>query len=168
MKPKLHIRWMIRRDMEEVLAIEREAFEFPRSEDDFVRCLRQRNVIGMVVESGDRVVGVMIYELHKSRLHVLDFAVLREFHRCGVGRLMMDKLKSKLSKERRNRICLEVRETNIAAQVFFRSMGCRAVSVLHDFYDDTVEDAYLFQYRFQPEQAPIVVPVNRIARLVGQ
>ncbi len=41
---QVQIRWMIRRDMDEVLNIEYEGFEFPWSEDDFVRCLRQRNL----------------------------------------------------------------------------------------------------------------------------
>ena len=72
---RIHIRWMIRRDMAEVLAIEAESFEFPWSEEDFIRCLRQRNCIGMVAELDDHVVGFMIYELHKNRLHVLNFAV---------------------------------------------------------------------------------------------
>ena len=72
------IRWMIRADMPDVLAIEQDVFEFPWFEQDFVRCLRQRNCIGMVAEQGDRVVGYMIYELHKSRLHLLNFAVARE------------------------------------------------------------------------------------------
>ena len=52
----VHIRWMIRRDMPEVLSIENESFEFPWSEEDFIRCLRQRNCIGMVAEHHDRVV----------------------------------------------------------------------------------------------------------------
>ncbi len=71
----VHIRWMIRRDMPEVLAIENRSFEFPWSDEDFIRCLRQRNCIGMVAEYDERVVGFMIYELHKNRLHVLNFAV---------------------------------------------------------------------------------------------
>ena len=37
---KVHIRWMIRRDMPEVLDVENDGFEFPWSEDDFIRCLR--------------------------------------------------------------------------------------------------------------------------------
>ena len=57
---------MIRRDMPEVIPIETASFEFPWSEDDFVRCLRQRNCIGMVAEMDDQVVGFMIYELHKT------------------------------------------------------------------------------------------------------
>ena len=39
---RVHIRWMIRRDMPEILAIEDESFEFPWIEGDFIRCLRQR------------------------------------------------------------------------------------------------------------------------------
>ena len=71
----VHIRWMIRRDMPEVMRTERASFEYSWTEDDFLRCLRQRNCIGMVAETGDSIIGFMIYELHKTRLHVLNFAV---------------------------------------------------------------------------------------------
>ncbi len=163
----VHIRWMIRRDMPEVLDIEGQGFEFPWSEEDFIRCLRQRNCIGMVAEFEEQVVGFMIYELHKTRLHVLNFAVNPNFRRRAVGQAMMGKLVSKLSHQRRNRILLEVRETNLAAQLFFRNIGFRAVSVLRDFYDDTTEDAYLMQYTYQPVEAEDTMPVNRITRLAG-
>ena len=162
----VHIRWMIRRDMHEVLAIEESCFEFPWSEEDFIRCLRQRNCIGMVAEHDGRVVGFMIYELHKTRLHILNFAVHPDFQRRQVGGQMMQKLVGKLSQQRRSRIVLEVRETNLPAQLFFREGGFRAVSVLRDFYDDTTEDAYLMQFLHRPA-VPELVPVNRITRLAG-
>ncbi len=164
---RVHIRWMIRRDMADVLDIENDGFEFPWSEDDFIRCLRQRNCIGMVAEQEDRVVGFMIYELHKSRLHLLNLAVSKDYRRRGVGAQMMAKLTAKLSTQRRTRILLEVRETNLSAQVFFRALGFRAVSVLRDFYDDTTEDAYLMQYRYRPVESEIILPINRITRLAG-
>ena len=164
---RVHIRWMIRRDMPEVLYAEQSSFEFPWSEDDFVRCLRQRNCIGMVAECEERVVGFMIYELHKNRLHVLNFSVSPNWRRRGIGQQMIEKLINKLSHQRRNRILLEVRETNLEAQLFFKSVGFRAVSVLRDFYDDTTEDAYLMQYRYNSDSAAEFQPVNRIARLAG-
>ncbi len=164
---RVHIRWMIRRDMPEVLDTEEQCFEFPWSEEDFIRCLRQRNCIGMVAEHDDRVVGFMIYELHKTRLHILNFAVSREYRRLTAGMQMVRKLINKLSQQRRNRILLEVRETNLPAQLFFRSVGFRAISVLRDFYDDTIEDAYLMQYRYQSVPAEEFLPVNRISRLAG-
>ena len=162
-----HIRWMIRRDMPAVLAIEGASFEFPWDNDDFTRCLRQRNCIGMVAEQDDEVVGFMIYELHKNRLHILNFAVDPNARRRGVGAAMCDKLVGKLSHDRRNRIMLEVRETNLDAQLFFRSLGFKAISVLRDFYDDTTEDAYLMQMRYQPTHEELTLPNNRIGRLAG-
>ena len=162
-----HIRWMIRRDMPDVLAIESDCFEFSWTEDDFIRCLRQRNCIGMVAECEDRVVGFMIYELHKNRLHILNFAVHSAYRRHGIGKTMMQKLLGKLSQERRNRIMLEVRETNLEAQLFFKKVGFKAISVLRDFYDDAAEDAYLMQFRYQPTAEELSQPHNRIQRLAG-
>lgn len=150
--PRLHIRWMIRRDFPEVLEIEGESFEYPWSNGDFVDALRCRNCIGMVAEHEDQVVGFMLYNLCRSRLHVINFAVGKDYRRRGVGAQMTAKLIGKLSPHRRSRILLEVRETNLPAQLFFRAQGFRAVNTLRDYYDqldDAPEDAYQMQYRCQ-------------------
>lgn len=146
-QPDCRIRWMIRRDMPAVLAIEEASSEFPWPEDEFIRCLRQRNCIGMAAERDDEVVGFMIYELHKNRLHLLNLAVDANCRREGVGRAMVQKLKDELSSERRNRIMLEVCETNLDAQLFLSKLGFKAISVLRGFWEKTEEDAYLFQFR---------------------
>ena len=142
-----YIRWMIRKDLPTVLNIEERCFEYPWGEEDFIRCLRQRSMIGMVAERGDQVVGFMIYELHKFRLHLISMAVDPDYSRQGIGRIMVEKLISKLSYQRRNRVMLEVRETNLPAQLFFKSMGFQVVGILNHFYDDCDEDAYQFQLR---------------------
>ena len=163
----VHIRWMIRRDMPEVLDIENRSFEFAWTEEDFIRCLRQRNCIGMVAEHDERVVGFMIYELHKNRLHILNFAVHSDFRRRGVATGMIRKLVGKLSPQRRNRILLEIRETNLAAQLFFREAGFRAISVLREFYEDSPEDAYLMQYRYRPSDAELEIDDEQLTRRAG-
>lgn len=142
----VQIRWMIRRDMAEVLQIERSSFEYHWTEADFLHCLRQRNCIGMVAEHGNRVVGFMIYELFKNRLHILNFAVAPEFRHRGIGNQMIAKLANKLSQQRREFITLEVRETNLSAQIFFREQGFQATQVLRDHYQDTSEDAYVMRF----------------------
>ncbi len=164
---RVHIRWMIRRDMAEVLEVERESFEFPWFEGDFIRCLRQRNCIGMVAEHGERVIGFMIYELHKTRLHILNFAVAKSVRHRGVGRQMASKLISKLSSQRRTQVTLEVRETNLAAQMFFKELGFRATSVLRSYYEDSPEDAYVMQYHCIPDEIEATIPLNRIDRMAG-
>ena len=162
---RVHIRWMIRRDMPEVLAAENSSFEYAWTEEDFLRCLRQRNCIGMVAEQGEKVVGFMIYELHKAKLHILNFAVHPLCRRGGVGAQMVAKLISKLSSHRRTRITLEVRETNLGAQLFFRSQAFRAVRVLRGFYEDSGEDAFLMQYHFGNDTGEdFEETVNRIAQ----
>jgi ribosomal-protein-alanine N-acetyltransferase len=143
-KTKVHIRWMIMRDMDEVLAIEAESFEFPWKMSDFQGTLRHRNTIGMVAERGNRLLGFMVYTLQKTKIHVLNFAVAADSRRVGVGSQMVEKLVEKLGKQRRARLSLEVRESNLAAQLFFKQAGFRATNVLRGFYDDTDEDAYLF------------------------
>ena len=163
---RVHIRWMIRRDMPEVLVAEQQSFEFAWTEEDFLRCLRQRNCIGMVAEQGERVVGFMIYELHKARLHILNFAVHPRFRRGGVGGQMVSKLIGKLSSHRRTRVTLEVRETNLQAQLFFKAQDFRGTRVLRNFYEDSGEDAYQMQYsrgNDRYEDAEERLP-NRIAR----
>src|SRR3712207_9078204 len=64
-------------------------------------------------------------ELHEGRLHILNFAVHPGWRRKGVGTQMAAKLVSKLSSHRRRRVTLDVRETNLAAQLFFRMRGFR-------------------------------------------
>jgi len=161
---RVHIRWMIRRDMPEVLAIEHASFDYPWCEEEFLRVLRQRNCIGMVAEHGERVVGFMIYELHKNKLHVLDFAAHPEFRRMGVGRQMLAKLVGKLSTHRRTRISMDVRESNLPAQLFYRVQGFRAMEVVREHYPDTGEHAYVMQYLLDESLLDEPIATNRIAK----
>jgi [ribosomal protein S18]-alanine N-acetyltransferase len=147
---RVHVRWGIRRDMPEVLAIESAQFQYPWDEDDFVDALRGRNTIMMVAECQGRIVGYMVYELCKFYLELENFAVHGACQRRGVGRAMVDKLKSKLATQRRTRILVNVRETNLDAQLFFKAMGFRAKVILENEYEDTDEDAYQFCYRYRP------------------
>ena len=140
------IRWLIRRDMEEVLSIEQGSFEFPWTEEEFLSCLRQRNCIGTVAELDHEIVGFMIYELHPSMLRILNFAVSPNHRRSGIGKQMIQRLVDKLSQQRRREIVLEVRETNLDAQLFFAGNDFKAVTVLRNHYDDTLEDAYYMRY----------------------
>lgn len=148
---RVHIRWLVSRDMEEVLDIEQESFEFPWTEGDYTRCLRSRNCIGMVAEYHDEVAGYMVYELAKNRIQLLNLATAKRFRRCGVATQMIAKLIGKLSAQRRNRITFEIRETNLPAQLFFRSAGFRAMQILKNHYEEMQEDAYLMQYRHAPD-----------------
>lgn len=154
-------RWMVMPDLSAVIQIEKESFDHPWSQEEFLACLRSRNCIGMVALCDSKVVGFMIYELVNKRVHLISVAVTTAFRRRGIGRMMMDKLKNKLSAQYRTQVSLEVRETNLAAQLFFRSCQFQATSVLRDFYEQTQEDAYQMQYRMPFNTVPVPSTPNK-------
>lgn len=145
------IRWLINVDFPAVLAIENEGFGMPWVKDEFMHVLRRKNCIGMVAEHDERVVGFMVYGLERTRLDLLNFAVAARYRNQGVGRQMLDKIKNKLSADRRTRIIANIAERNIDAQLFFRACGFRAVKVIRDEYCDG-QDAYQFRFRLPVEQ----------------
>lgn len=145
------VRWAIRRDMTSMLAIESESFDDPWNEDNFIAQLRQRNSIALVAETkDDRVVGYVIYELMKNRIDIVNLAAGSEFRRAGVATRLVDALKQKLSPERRVRLSLEIRESNLVGQLFFKSCGFLANRIVKDHWD-TGEDGYVMQYRYREE-----------------
>lgn len=164
-----HLRWMIRRDMPEVLAMETAAFgQDAWVEEEFYEILRKRNCIGMVAERGETLVGFMVYELHKCKLELLNFAVHPDRRRERVGHAMVSKLISKLSSHRRTRLDACVAERNVPAQSFFRAMGFKATGVLRDWFDG--QDAIAFTYQLDKAPDPYAEMQainNRIAHLYG-
>ena len=143
----VQIRWMIRRDMREVLDIDSMEFAHQWSEECFLSCLKQRNCIGMVLEVREEIAGYMVYELLKDAIRIRRFAVSSPYQTNGFGREMIDGLKAKLSLQRRHSIVFEIRESNLAAQLFLRSTGFEATQVSRGYFEDTNEDAYLFEFR---------------------
>lgn len=151
----IRTRWMIGADMPAVMSIEFASFtSFTSwwSEEDFRRALRQRNIVGLVALCGFDVVGYMVYELHKSRFSIVNLAVHPDWRRRKIATQMVDGLRNRLSSNRfdRRRITLEIRERNLPGQLFFRSLGFKAITILPEFYDvgygGRAEDAYLMQY----------------------
>lgn len=145
----LTIRWMVNADLPEILDIEFNCFENPWSGKAFHAAKKNRDVVVMVADIEGQVVGYMVYELHKHFINVLNFAVHYEFRRKGVGRAMVAKLLDKLCREKRNKITLKVRDTNLGGQNFYKALGFKAVSVLYGAYSDSDDAAYLFEYNLE-------------------
>ena len=145
-----YVRWLlVNRDLSSVLKIEESCFEFPWSKRDFIRVLRNKNCMGLVAEVNEVIVGYLIYECYDGYFSVLNLAVCGGFQGNGIGRGLVERLCGKLSCERRGRILVEVREGNLGAQLFLKSVGFRAIRVLWDYYDDSDEDAYLFEFKLR-------------------
>jgi ribosomal-protein-alanine N-acetyltransferase len=163
----VHVRWMVRRDFTQVLAIEESCFEFPWTEEEFRQCLQQPNCLGMVAEYEERIVGFVIYETPKNRIFITNIAVDPECQRHGIARQMIRKLVSKMIYQRRHKISIEIRETNLPALLCFRALGFRSATTLKNFYDAQDEDAYVLQYRLGREHIdPVYAPAKRTETLL--
>lgn len=145
-KTSVHIRWMIRRDVPEVLQIELGCSNHPWKEEDLLVLLRQRNCIGMVAEHGDRVVGFMVYELHRHHVDITRLCVSPKYMNTYIGSQMIKKLKDKLSSHRRTALHVTVRETDLRVQQFLRSHKFVARQVIRNHFEDTDEDGYFMLY----------------------
>lgn len=162
------IRWMIRRDFQEVLSIEEKSFEFPWTEDDIVRCLCQRNNIGIIAETKkEEVVGLMIYELYKTKLHLVRIAVHPDWRRQKIGTQMVEKLVSRLSLQKRRRITIEIQEDNLSAQLFFRQCGFKVTHIVHNYHNNTSGDAYLMQYYKNHQEKQNIKKEDLITRIIA-
>lgn len=152
----VHTRWMIRRDMPEVYHIENLCFEYPWTEDEFTRTLRNRNVIALVAVRGDEVVGYVIYGLNYRSLDVLTVAVRPAYFREQIGTALICKLIAKVQHHgRRDSVTAMVRERNIEACRFFQSLGFTADGLVYQPYDSNDEDGIKFVWRKDSKDANI-------------
>lgn len=149
----VHIRWMIRADMPHVLEIAK-ACGLGWDLETFLFQLRQRNVIGMVIEVNEiawpysKVVGYGLHVLHKKCIEIQTMAVHPKFQKQGIGRQYVDKIKSKLSPQRRSSVTAMLDERQLDAQCFMRQCGFKANQVLRGFFEDCEGeyDAYGFSF----------------------
>ena len=138
-------RWLIRRDIPEVLKTEQLCFEHPWPEEHVFWHLRQRNIIGAVVETPDgQVVGHCMYQLQSKKLELLRIAVQPKHQLCGYGKHMIDYLRKKLSAQRRTTLTATTSEWNLPAQLFFRGCGMTCTAVDRKLFGDD-HDAYTFE-----------------------
>lgn len=139
----VHIRWLIRRDIDDVLRIDAcDGAGWDR--DDLFRFKLIRQNSAMVAEFDDQVVGWMLYTCHPQSLTLVHLGVSPRYRHCGIGRQMLEFLQSKLDQSRRASILTDVPESWLGGQKFLRSCGWRATKVLRGQYGS--EDAYRFTW----------------------
>ncbi len=131
----LTIRWLVRADLADVLAIEATCFRSPWAAEDFTRLLRRRDVIGLVAEEGAALLGYAIYTLRQAQFELLNLAVGLPWQRSGVGQAIVEKIKGKLGGSRQRRsIVAHVAAANLPAQLFLRACGFRATDEIADWF----------------------------------
>ena len=151
------LRWMIDRDLSQVMGIESLCFGPDADTRREMRALIDMpGVYSIVAEAeNESIDGFVIYERRKTRIVIRNLAVAPMRQRRGIGTLLIDKLRGKLSFQRKVLTAL-VRESNLPAQLFFRAMGLVATDIIpHPWarFGGGLEDGYLFELRCECEKA---------------
>jgi ribosomal-protein-alanine N-acetyltransferase len=139
------VRWMIRRDLDDVMMIDRESFSDYWTEDEFHQHLTLRDGIGLVAEADREIVGFMLYRLYPEAYMISRMAVHSQYRHSGVGTAMIDRMKSKMGyHKKRCRIITHVRERNLGGQLFLQRQGFVCTEQAYGWFDG--EDAYRMEY----------------------
>ena len=131
--PDVGFRPMRESDLDEVLSIEREAYEFPWSREIFRDCLR----VGYrcrVLDLDGAVNAYGMLQIAAGRSRLLNLCVRRRLHRRGLGRRLLTLLIELARSHRTDSVVLEVRPSNAAARGLYESMGFAEVGVSRGYY----------------------------------
>jgi len=149
-----HVRWMIRKDMADILKIENLFSQYNWNENDYIFVLRKRNTIGLIVEDYDDtnrgVLASMVYELHQDRLQIIRFISAEPAKDNEAVDELLKKLIGKLSIDRRTRIKIVIPETNLELLDYFKNNNFRAMKILKSHFDE-FEDGFVMQYQLLPD-----------------
>ena len=133
-------RWMCNKDIPAIEKIEMQCFESDVWGASMF--LRRDNVGGVCCDPiSGKVVGYVVYRIKKQSLELVRIAVAPEYHRRGVGTVMVKKLYSKLAKGRTS-VVTEVPEQMLSMQLLLRSTGFKATRILKNS-DPDADSSYL-------------------------
>ena len=135
-----HIRWMTKKDIDDVATIDAASFDLPWAAPDLLHVLGKANCFGMAAQDEDRnLAGYMIYHFTHREIYLDRFAVAPGHRRRGVGLALVGQLKRKIECLRK-RLCVSVPERSLAFQLLLRSCGVPAVRMK----DEAIE----FEFKF--------------------
>lgn len=137
----LHLRPMALSDLDEIMAIEKVSFNYPWSARFFLQELGVPCSRSMLAVQERKTLGYVVYWLLASDLDIHNIAVHPASRRQGVGRLLLGALIDEAKSRGLNRVTLEVRKSNAAAQQLYLSSGFVTQGIRKGYYSDDGEDA---------------------------
>jgi ribosomal-protein-alanine N-acetyltransferase len=137
------IRDMKSDDVPIVIAIERDSFSTPWSEQSFYGEVYGRYSIARVAVTGSVIVGYCIGRIMLDEGHLFDLAIHPGYRQRGIGRQLLEDLVRGLIINKCTVLFLEARASNTAARGLYQSLGFTHIGTRKKYYQDPSEDAVL-------------------------
>ena len=129
------------KDLCEVIKIEGEWNPIPWDHGEFLKELNSAHSLAIGIFCGKVLVGYCVCHLVLDEGHIVTFGVMRSVHRKGVGTILLKELIEITSKKGVSRITLEVRRSNLPAQILYQNFGFFQVGTRKAYYASNGEDA---------------------------
>lgn len=131
----------------DVLRIEQQAQFSPWTVGNFSDALREGD-ISKVLELDGKIIGFAVMRLGVDDAELLDIAVEPGHRRKGYGRIMLQRMLDLARTAGKQRVILEVRVSNVTAQVLYEKVGFAKIGLRPDYYaaENGREDAILMGY----------------------
>jgi ribosomal-protein-alanine N-acetyltransferase len=119
--------------LDDVLEIERAAYEFPWTRANFIDSLAARYVAEMLVDDG-AVLGYFVAMAGIDEMHLLNLTVAPSWQGQGHGRTLLDALAGLCRARSARTLWLEVRESNLRARRIYERYGFAEVGRRRGYY----------------------------------
>lgn len=135
-------------DMREIIAIERDSFPSPWSENLFRS--EMNNPIARILVGrldplpGKPVAGYVVYWRVADEMHLHNIAVRKDQRRTRVASYLLREAIRASQSEGARWVTLEVRRSNLPARNLYEKFGFSVKGVRSGYYSDTGEDALIF------------------------
>jgi [ribosomal protein S18]-alanine N-acetyltransferase len=142
---ELGIRPMSEDDIESVMEIEKQAYEYPWTKTIFSDCL-QVGYCCWVIERDDMLVAYGVMTVAVGESHLLNLCVHPDYQSLGFGRLLLNHLLDLAVEHNANMTFLEVRPSNFSAIKLYLEHGFDEIGVRRNYYPAKMgrEDALIF------------------------
>ena len=122
-------------DVDAVLCIERAVQAYPWTRGNFTDALAS-GYMSCLDEANGEIRGYAIWMPVLEEIELLNIAVAAGQQRRGLGRTLLREMLEDARKEKRQRVFLEVRSSNVAAIAFYRSTGFAEIGVRRGYYQN--------------------------------
>jgi ribosomal-protein-alanine N-acetyltransferase len=134
--------------LDEVVAIERRAYDHPWTRGNFADSLRS-GYQAQLLTAGGNVLGYFVAMRGVDEVHLLNITVDPQYQGQGWGRVMLDALALWSRSQNAQWLWLEVRTSNVRAQQVYLRYGYRRVGERKNYYpaQHGREDAIVMSYK---------------------
>ena len=135
-------------DLEPILAIEQNSFQWPWGRVSFEGELNSQNACNYVVKSAEgdtcgQVIAYAFLRLAADELQILKIAVRPAWRGQGIATWLLERCFTISAGQGAKSAHLEVRPSNIPAVEFYQKLGFQVIGRRPQYYTDSKEDALL-------------------------